>query len=306
MLENFYSKKGVILQKIAEELLFIKLNERIPKIADLSNRFQVGRGTIQTALKTLEKAKCIKLESRGHLGTFLRGKNESVLLYFAGVDRVTGVMPLPYSKKYEGLATGFTSALENLQLSLNIAFMRGAQLRFEGVAEGRYDFAIVSEYSALAGINENPSLSIALSFADQTYVTNHGVFFSDPHQQKIEDGMKVGIDPYSTDQKILSHAETAGKSVQFMELNYMHLLQNLRAHTIDATIWNIDEVDPSLYHIKPLSTPKALAYGGQMSRAVCVIRQDNRKIEYILGMLAPGNIINIQTQVEQGDLIPKY
>ena len=147
--EPLYSKKVLILQKVAEELLFVDVNERIPKIGELAEKYQVGRGTIQTALKNLESMSCIKLDSRGHLGTYLRTKDVTCLLKYAGTSRITGVMPLPYSKKYEGLASGFNSEFEKLDVNLNIAFMRGAKLRLEGAKEGRYDFALVSRYSAL-------------------------------------------------------------------------------------------------------------------------------------------------------------
>lgn len=306
LFENFYSKKGIIIQKLAEKLLFVEVNERIPKVGDFSEEFKVGRGTIQTALKKLEEAKCIKLESRGHLGTFLRSKNVSYLLKYSGAGRVTGVMPLPYSRKYEGLATGLTSQFEQLNLSLNIAFMRGAKLRLEGVKEGRYDFALVSKLSAIEDIAEKDNLTIVLSFGEKTYVSDHAIIFSDPSKKNIEDGMKIGIDYFSTDQKILIQEETKNKNVTYVELNYMHLLEHLKANTIDATVWNTDEIDTTLFHIEPLSSLKAIQYEKQINEAVCVIRKDNKKIEYILNLLSMQTIIEIQSQVERGNVIPKY
>jgi YhfZ C-terminal domain/Helix-turn-helix domain len=306
MMENFYSKSGLTLKKIAEELLFYDLDERIPKISDLAEKFEVGRGTIQTGLKILEENNCIKLESRGHLGTFLRKKDVASLLKYSGVDRVLAVMPLPYSRKYEGLATGLTSEFERLNLSLNIAFMRGAKLRLEGVKEGRYDFALVSKSSALEEMENDHDLMIALSFGKQTYVSKHAVIFSNPTKKQIEDGMKIGIDTYSTDQKILTYAETEGKDIDYIQLNYMHLLQHLKANTIDAAIWNVDEIDTTLYHVEPLTSKKAIQHEEEISEAVCVIRKDNRKIEYILNYLSKEKIVEIQKDVERGNIMPKY
>ncbi|PLT29860.1 GntR family transcriptional regulator YhfZ [Peribacillus deserti] len=306
MWENLYSKQGIILQKIAEDLLFIELNERVPKVSDFSEKFGVGRGTVQTALKILENEDCIRLEPRGHLGTFLRYKNVAHLLKYTGANLVQGVMPLPYSKKYEGLATGLTSELENLDLSLNIAFMRGSRLRLDGVKEGRYDFALVSKYSAIEELKEDKNLRIALEFGEKTYVSEHAVIFSDPKKKKLADGMKVGIDSFSTDQKILTQVETKGLNIEYLEFNYMHLLQHIKAHTIDAMIWNVDEIDSASLSIQPLASPLAIQYEKQMNEAVCVIKTDNRKMDYIINLLSPAKIVGVQSRVVMGDEIPKY
>jgi hypothetical protein len=306
MIEEFYSKSGLTLQKIAEELLIWEVGQRIPKISDLTEKYQVGRGTIQSALKKLEEVNCIKLESRGHLGTFLREKNLTKLLQYSGIGSITGVMPLPYSKKYEGLATGITSEFEQLIIPLNIAFMRGARPRIEGVKEGRYDFAIVSEYSALKEIGDSENLMLSVCFGQQTYVSGHAVILSDNNKTVIEDGMKIGMDSNSFDQQILTYAEAEGKKVEFIDLNYMHLLEHLKVQTIDATVWNIDEIEISRFNVQPLCSEKAINFEKKMSKAVIVIRKDNKKLDYILNLLSLFNINDAQHKVERGDLIPKY
>jgi hypothetical protein len=304
--EPLYSKKVIILQKIAEELLFVDVNERIPKIGELAEKYQVGRGTIQTALKNLESVSCIKLDSRGHLGTFLRAKDVPCLLKYAGTSRIIGVMPLPYSKKYEGLASGFNSEFEKLDVNLNIAFMRGAKLRLEGVKEGRYDFALVSRYSALEAIKENKELEIALTFGTNTYVSKHAVIFADANNKKVKSGMKIGIDSFSTDQKTLTMAETKDLDVEYVDLNYMHLLQHLKAKSIDAAIWNTDEIDSEMYHTSPLSSELAKKEEQQITEAVCVIRKDNKKLDYLLNLLSINQVKETQRKVEEGNHIPKY
>ncbi|MED3645600.1 GntR family transcriptional regulator YhfZ [Halalkalibacterium halodurans] len=306
MLEHFYSKSGITLQRVAEELLICDLGERIPKISDLAEKFQVGRGTIQTSLKKLEEADCIKLESRGHLGTFLREKDTVKLLQYSGLERIIGVMPLPYSKKYEGLATGMTAQFEQLSIPLNMAFMQGAHPRLEGVKEGRYDFAIVSKFSALHELNNNEGVILSLSFGPQTYLSSHAVIFSDEKAKQIEDGMKIGVDKNSLDQQILTNAEAEGKKVEFVQLNYMHLLDHLKANTIDATVWNIDEIGVTPFNVQPLTSETALSYETEMTEAVVVIREDNKKLDYILNLLSLPTISEVQAKVENGDLIPKY
>ncbi|WP_411333587.1 GntR family transcriptional regulator YhfZ [Metabacillus indicus] len=304
--ESLLSKKGLILQRIAEDLLFIDVNDRIPKVGDLSEKYNVGRGTVQTALKYLEQSGSITLEAKGHMGTFLRSKNIPALFKFCGAERMTGVMPLPYSKKYEGIATGLSSQFEKNHLSLSIAFMRGARLRIDEVSKGRYDFALVSKFSATEAIRRNPDLSIALSFGPSTYVSKHAVFFSEKNNFEIKDGMKIGIDYNSTDQQLLVKAEADQLDIEFVELNYMHLLQHLKAGTIDATVWNIDEIDSELYHMMPLVSEFSIKEEQNIGEAVCVIRKENKKAEYILKHLNLNEVKTIQRMVVKGEFIPKY
>jgi hypothetical protein len=184
--------------------------------------------------------------------------------------------------------------------------MRGAQLRIEGVKEGRYDFALVSNYSAALAMKENDDLEIALSFGMNTYVSKHAVIFADDQNNRITNGMKIGMDSFSTDQKTLTMAETAGLNVEYVDLNYMHLLQHLKANTIDAAIWNTDEIDMEMFHTAPLSSDLAKKEELKIAEAVCVIRKDNKRLAYLLNLLSIQQIKVTQTHVEEGKHIPKY
>ena len=108
----------------------------------------LGRGTVQGALRLLEEMGAIRLESRGHLGTFLSRKDDQALWEIAGMSHVVGVMPLPYSRKYEGLATGLVEAFREINVPFNLAFMRGSTHRIDALQSGRYDFAVVSGLAA--------------------------------------------------------------------------------------------------------------------------------------------------------------
>ncbi|WP_256358545.1 GntR family transcriptional regulator YhfZ [Bacillus sp. sid0103] len=305
ILQGLYSKSGIVMQKVAEELLFVEKDERIPKIDELSKKYNAGRGTIQSVLKKMEESQCIELESRGHLGTFLRKKNVNMLLQYCGVNKIVGVMPLPYSKKYEGLATALHEEFSNLELPLHIAFMRGAAVRLSNVLEGRYDFALVSKYAAEEAISKNSELMILKEFGPSSYVSGHVLMFSE-EATEIKDGMKIGIDSFSTDQQALTLVEAQGKQVEYVNLNYMHLLQHLKAKSIDAMVWNVDEIDDKSFHVVPLTTDEAKQMDQYMSDAVCVINKHNRQIQYLFNLISCKRITAVQQQVECGERIPKY
>src|SRR5699024_2723767 len=93
-------------KEIAKILIPIEPGSRIPRIDDFAQRLSLGRGTVQGGLRVLEDSQVVELQSKGHLGTYLVQKNERLLKKVAGVGAYLGAMPLPYSKMYEGLATG--------------------------------------------------------------------------------------------------------------------------------------------------------------------------------------------------------
>lgn len=305
MIQGLNSKSSVVLKNLAEEILFIELDTRIPRIEELSSRYEVGRGTIQNVLKKMEESKCIALESRGHLGTFLRGKNTDLLLQCCGISSIVGVMPLPYSRKYEGLATAMHASFEKIGIPLHCAFMRGATVRLDNVIDGRYDFALVSKYAAMSAIRKSDELVIVKEFGDGSYVSRHAVVFAE-ETSGIQDGMRVGIDSYSIDQQVLTNVEVKDKDVEFINLNYMHLLEHLKAKSIDAMVWNVDEIDSRSFYLAELSSKEALNMDKEMSQAVCVINKNNTKMEFMFNQISSDYIKKVQRQVELGTIIPKY
>ncbi len=304
-MQGLNSKSSVLIQKVAEEILFVELDARIPKIDELSRKYSVGRGTVQSVLKKMEENHCIVLESRGHLGTFLRNKNTNMLLQCCGVGNIVGVMPLPYSRKYEGLATAMHEGFEELGLPLHCAFMRGATIRLDNVMEGRYDFALVSKYAAEEAVSKSEDLLIVKEFGPNSYVSRHALVFAE-EVNGIQDGMKIGIDSYSIDQQVLTHLEVRDKKVDYVNLNYMHLLKHLKAKSIDAMVWNMDEIDDSSLYVSGLTSMEALEMDREMSRAVCVISKQNKKVEYLFDLISSDRIMAVQQEVESGKRMPKY
>ena len=96
--EQLLSKNGTATMKLSKELLKYSIGDRIPTITEFSQRIDLARGTIQNALKNLINAGAIKIESRGHLGSYCIKKNSQILLDYAGINNLVGAMPLPYSK----------------------------------------------------------------------------------------------------------------------------------------------------------------------------------------------------------------
>ncbi|MEH6994434.1 GntR family transcriptional regulator YhfZ [Neobacillus drentensis] len=307
MWEKLYSKNGLAAKNIALELLGLEIGNKIPTVTDFCDDLGLGRGTVQGAIKLLEMLGAIDLEARGHLGTFLIKKDVSLLLDISGTGPLVGVMPLPYSKKYEGLATGIIDGFNLLNKRISLAYMRGASNRLEALKTRRYDFAIVSRLAAEEGTKQHKGLEIVKSFGLGTYVSEHKIFLADPTKVKIESGMRIGIDRSSPDQTNITLLECEGLDVQYVDLNYMQLFQMLKENRIDAAVWNIDEIR-SVEHFKAIDfqSEKAKSLTKKTSEATIVIDTSRSEVLRQLSLLDKGIVLNAQRLVETGERFPHY
>lgn len=194
---------------LAKDFLDNNTGDRIETVAAIADKYNMARGTVQTALKTLQDNNAINLEPRGHLGTFIRYIDYNKLLKFSGIENIVCVMPLPYTKRYEGIATGLYNVI-NKNVSFSLAFMRGADNRLKFLKEGRYDLAITSKLTANYYIRQNKNIDIVASFGKYTYVKGHALIVRKDYRGYYS-GMKVGIDKSSYDQLSLTEKYFEGK-----------------------------------------------------------------------------------------------
>lgn len=301
-----YSKNGYSTKRLAQEFIQLPEGARIPTVSEFNENIGLARGTIQNALKMLTEKGVVELNSRGVMGTFLTKKNMRKLLDFAGIDSIVGAMPLPYSVRYEGLATGLISGVENVyDLPVSLAYMRGAENRISMVLAGRYDFAIVSRMAADQVIREKKlPLKIIKSFGPQSYLGAHVILFHDKDKHKIEDGMKVGIDWDSIDQTKLTNEVCQNHKVEFVPMNYNQITKAIRNGTIDAAVWNEDEIVDKVMDI----SYEVIKSGDNQDReAVMVVSQENGTIASILEqMISSATVCDIQKLVTEGKMAPSY
>lgn len=302
---NLNSKNSITTKLLAKEFISLPLNSRIKTITDYSNIIGVARGTIQNSIKLMRDKKAIDIKSKGHLGSFLTAKNLHLLLAFADINFLVGVMPLPYSKKYEGLSHGVLKGLEEkLNLPINMAYMRGAKKRIEMVLDERYDFAITSKYAALEFKNENDNIEIITEFGSETYVSRHIMITADKNFMNIEDGMKVGVDRDSIDQLNLTINHTRNKDVKLVNVNYNLIIQSLLNGTIDVAIWNGDELRNkySNLYFKDLD-----GYSDDNTIAVLLVKKDRNDLKKLIAdSLDVKEVVNLQRQVIENKIIPNY
>lgn len=308
MWEQLYSKNGLTAKNIAKELLKLEVGSKIPRVTDYSGKLSIGRGTVQIALSLLEELKAIRLEARGHLGTYLIDKDDELLEQIAGIAPMIGFMPLPYSRKYEGLATGIVEAFELKGKKINLSYMRGGLNRIEAVRTKRCDFSIVSKMTADNILTTYPNLKVIKELGVNSYVSQHKIFLADQSETSIREGMRVGVDMDSPDQKELTFHEFKDVEVEYVHVNYMQLLDMLDSQQLDAAVWSIDDK-------RLRKTFKSIDFQSSMAKEIAedttkaVIIIDRDREEEIMdkwGYVDIQDILMIQQEVELGEKIPRY
>ena len=84
--EILFSKNGIATYTLAREFLKYNVGDKIPTVSEFSETFDLARGTVQNAIKMLQQSDAIRIESKGHVGSYLVKKNMTILLEFAGIS----------------------------------------------------------------------------------------------------------------------------------------------------------------------------------------------------------------------------
>lgn len=305
MKTGLYQKKGLIVGQLALELLGKKVNDRILSISEYEEKYEVARGTIQNAFTFLKEKGAIETRNKGHQGTYIEKINYSILLQYSLKDRIMGIMPLPYSKLYEGLASALYEVLKDGSLSFNLAYVRGAQSRIEMVVNGSYDFAVCSLFAAKKARLTSP-VKVLCDFGPYSYLSKHVLVLKDQSKHIIENGMKVGIDNNSYDQRDLTLMLCEGKAVHLIPMQSHKIIAAIQNQEIDAGVWNYDEIKEQGYlglTLVDIEMEEAFDFNS----AAIIVSEDSKSLENsLMKYLDIEHIKEIQQQVVQGSLIPSY
>lgn len=224
-----FNKNASTIIFLSKMFLEMDIESRIPTFEELSLRIGVARGTIQTSLKILQESNVINIRSRGHMGSYLIKKDTKALIQMADIRSLLGALPLPYSKTYEGLATGLTYTLKNkYDLVVSMAYMRDAQTRIDQMIKGKYDFVVLSKDSADMAIKLDKPVVSVIDFGPKTYLSEHVLLFSDFNAKKIEDGMIVGLAKDASEQNNWTKKMCEGKKVTFKKCDYSKMIAALK------------------------------------------------------------------------------
>ncbi|MFI3283573.1 MAG: GntR family transcriptional regulator YhfZ [Erysipelotrichaceae bacterium] len=301
---QLFNKNASTIIYLSKLFMQMDIGSRVPTFEILSKKIGVARGTIQNSLKILQDDRVIEITPRGHMGTFLVNKDTKKLVQMADIRTLLGAMSLPYSKTYEGLATGIITSLHNkYDIPVNMAYMREALSRIDALLEGYYDFIIIGKSSALEAIERGQEIEIVIDFGEKTYLSGHLLIFSQPEYTKIEDGMRVGIAQDAIEQVRRAEEVCEGKNVEFVVMNYDEILPALKRKDVEVTIWNKDEINDALMQMYtvPTSSPK------NVTSATLVVDKKRPELIQLFNEIIDIEVVKtIQEKVISGEIKPKY
>lgn len=298
-------KSGKAISFVAGELLRLSPGDRVPALAQLEAAGGFSRGTLQNAMNNLEKIGAVAMERHGHMGTVLTAKDTQLLLRCSGVNFLSGTMPLPYTKSYEGLATGlFNTLSERARVPVDIAYMRGSEKRIQAVINGRYDFAVTSLLAANQAIAGGMGIELLRDFGPESYLRGQALIFWDPKATQITAGMRVGVDDASLDQKELTRSLVGDLPVEVVHINYSQLITHLQRGEIDAAVWNMDNI---LEHYPDMNYRRLELPGNAENTAVLVVSNQRPTIRAVLDeYLDVAAILEQRRQVLSCERYPNY
>ena len=309
--ERFLTRNGLAARQLAALLLSVEPDSRLPRVRDLAEQLGCGNGTVQAALRLLEEAGAIETAARGHLGTFLISSDRSVLWRLSGLGTLLAAMPLPYSRRYEGLATGLRTAFDEAGTPFALTFMRGAGTRTTALLEGKTDLVVLSRFAADRLIEEHPGeLSLVVDLGPATYVGAHGLLLR--HGADLaQPGLRVAVDHASEDQHILAERAFVGREdVEWVESSYMQLSDLFARDQVDVTLWNLDEVqgrDGMNVDVLPLGDEITRDLALRNSSAAIIGRSvSETALRAVREAVDPSVVTSLQSAVLRGERMPSY
>lgn len=304
-MESGIKKTSLVLNHIACELLGMDVGDRMEPLSSIAARLHVSNGTVQNVLRSLEEQKALHLVARGHLGSFVEQMDSRLLLECAGISSVFCAMPIPYSKRYEGLASGLRREISNLGLSkTGIVFISGSRCRMTALSERRVDAVVMSSLAARHYMQQGYAIEILHKFPRGSYINNHYLITRKGFDLNTSDVIRVGVDEMSYDQALWNQNCFAGKKTQPVPVHYLHVLEHIKTGVIDAAVWSFEDsyLDDELSCVE--LHDEAMA---ENTSAVLVARRDDAgMVRFLRRNMNFDNIIRIQQAVMQGDQLPDY
>ncbi|WP_434525100.1 GntR family transcriptional regulator YhfZ [Photorhabdus asymbiotica] len=301
MSRELLKKEGVARACLARYLLGECCGNRLKTIDELASDYALSVGLVQFALKKLESSGAVCLDRRGRNGSYLVSMNHKALLVHADIGNVVCAMPLPYTRLYEGLASGLKAQFDGIPFYF--AHMRGSDARVECLRNGIYDMAVVSSLAAQTYLEQRDVLAV-LELGPCTYVGGHQLIYRKGEEHNIR---RVGLDNRSADQKIMTEVYFAGQDITLVDISYHECLHKVTKGDIDAVIWNVSK-EMELSSRELIAVPlRGNVCFMQASEAVILTRANDIPIQQLLRTTVDKTALLVhQQRVLSGQQDPSY
>jgi hypothetical protein len=301
-MEPFMSRNGLAAMQLSRQILALPVGGQLPRARDIAVELGFGNGTVQAGLQLLERVGAISTTSHGRLGTTLDAADRALLWELGGMQTLTMSMPLPYSRRYEGLASGFLSAFKDFGIPFDLLYQRGSKGRLNALVQGSIDIAVTSGLAFDLQRDELPVLELA-DLGPASYVGAHGIVLAQGKELSTP-GLRVAIDRASADQTHLVESVFGDRDVTFVDTFYSQLDDEFASGRIDATVWNVDEIDQ---HLHAAVTVQELPGADRSTHAVLSVREGGTRVPRALfDDLDLGLVHTVLDDVLAGRRFPAY
>lgn len=301
--EDFLSQTGKATVGVARLLLHYSQGEKLPRMMDIARKLKTGNGTIQDAFTHLTRLGAIAVETHGSRGSELIEIDYPMLWRYAGNEWIIGSMPLPYTRRYEGLATALYSQLAASELPFNMTYQRGALLRGEMVRKGHYHYAVMSLLAAEHLCKHHPEIAIVAQLLKGSYVAEHGLISRVPREQI----QRVGVDLTSLDVILLTDDEIEGKqSWEKVPITGTQVLDLLQEELFDAFIWSSDGIQEMPDNVTFLPLQGDVHKHEIATQAAILALRDAPVYHVLTSLFSPEQITLLQQEVISRRRLPRY
>lgn len=301
--EDFLSQTGKATVGVARLLLRLSQGEKLPRMMDIARELKMGNGTVQEAFTHLTRLGAIAVEAHGSRGSVLTEIDYCMLWRYAGNEWIIGSMPLPYTLRYEGLATALYSQLAASQLPFNMTYQRGAVLRGEMVHKGHYHYAVMSLLAAEYLCKQYSEMAIVVQLPRGSYVAEHVLVSRVPREQI----RRIGVDLTSLDVILLTDDELEDKHTwEKVSITGTQVLASLQEGLFDAFIWSRDGIQgaPPNVMFLPLQGD---AHKHEIATQVAIVALRDAPVYHVLtSLFSPEYTTLLQLEVMNQQRLPRY
>lgn len=293
---------------VARRLVACPHGGRVPTIAALAAEAGTGAGTVQAALKLLTDAGAVTLSSHGHQGTLLQERDVARLWSVAAGGPMVGLLPLPTSVEFAGLATALCAVADTVGLPLGLTFRHGAAPRLELLRSGRADFMVAS--AAFADSLAGAGLAVNV-LSRHSYFARDSVVVITRAGETPDAARRVAIDRTSFDHARLSEAEFP--ELEQVDARSPQIPRLVANRVVDAAVWHdSDASDLSVatgLAVHPLSRPSP-SEGDRASRAAIITIAAADGLSTVSAILEelvdPETLERVQREVIQYERMPSF
>jgi hypothetical protein len=305
--QSLLSKQGHVVMALARQLLSCEPGDTIMRVQEYAAELEASTGTIHAALSYLQDSEAVTLEGRGRLGTVVHQLDYPLLWKLAFGRSVVGALPLPYTKRFEGLATGIREQFDRCPVSLDVRFLRGSSHRLQGLASNHFDWVLISRFAAETASVHGFAIETVMLLGPGTYTVDH-VLLGKPGVGGLRDGLRVGIDTRSSDHSWIVRTLCRGLKVEFVEINYSQVLKLLESGVIDVTVGPREHLPANHEHfsIIPLSSQAGMDLTPFTEAALVVDRGNRAAVHILKSVLEAEQLLHSQREIVNLARLPAY